>query len=400
MSNVIVSPNMSLPVPVPGVDPGPDYANNLNSSLNIVDGHNHTPGSGVLITPLGLNINTNLNFQNNDPTNVAGVDFSAPALSTVPTRLYTAPQSGGGVTDLFYNDGAGNTIPITKAGAVNVSAASIPGESYSGGTFTWKQGASSATPANFDIGLVTIRPDVSSTSYGVQLQPPAAIASQYSLVLPALPPAQQIMTLDNSGNITAPYTVDNSTITIASNVIGVPSQGITATQIANNTITTAQLAASVIALLVPSGVISAFGGTSAPTGYLICDGTSYLRSSYPTLFSAIGTAYGTADVTHFNVPDLRGQFLRGVSGVSANDPDKTSRIPSGFGGNSGNNVGSLQYYQIQSHSHTGKGLSGAGSAWLPGDSTGSNDPSTNATQSTGGSETRPLNIYVNYIIKI
>lgn len=60
--------------------------------------------------------------------------------------------------------------------------------------------------------------------------------------------------------------------------------------------------------LVPAGVILMWGGTSAPSGYVLCDGTSYLRTTYPALFLAIGTTFGSADGTHFTVPDLRGRF--------------------------------------------------------------------------------------------
>jgi len=62
----------------------------------------------------------------------------------------------------------------------------------------------------------------------------------------------------------------------------------------------------------PSGTISDFAGASAPTGYLLCDGASVLRASYPNLFSAIGTTWGSADGTHFNVPDLRGRTVIGA----------------------------------------------------------------------------------------
>ncbi len=75
---------------------------------------------------------------------------------------------------------------------------------------------------------------------------------------------------------------------------------------------------SVIASGVPSGTVLPFMGSgSAPTGYLLCDGASYLRASYPDLFTAIGVLYGSADSTHFNVPDLAGKYLQGYeSGVS------------------------------------------------------------------------------------
>lgn len=64
--------------------------------------------------------------------------------------------------------------------------------------------------------------------------------------------------------------------------------------------------------LVPPGVMLPYGGAAAPTGWLLCDGSSYLRATYAGLFAAIGTAYGAADGTHFNVPDLRGRAPYGL----------------------------------------------------------------------------------------
>jgi microcystin-dependent protein len=69
---------------------------------------------------------------------------------------------------------------------------------------------------------------------------------------------------------------------------------------------------------VPAGVVSAFAGAAAPTGYLMCDGASYLRATYADLFTALGGAsspYGLPDGTHFNVPDLRDRAPVGVSGT-------------------------------------------------------------------------------------
>lgn len=402
MADTISSPNMNLPVPVPGVDPGPDYANNLNQCLNTIDGHTHAPGSGVQVTPLGLNINTNLPFQNHDATGISGVTFSAPASSALLTRLYTAMQSGGGIIDLFFNDAAGNVIPLTKGGIVNSVASSIPGESYAGGTFTWVQGAGSTTPANFDIGSVTIRPNVAMTTFGVVLSPPAAIASQYTLALPPLPSSQKIMTLDDSGNITAPYVVDNSTIVISSNVIQVPAGGITLTQ----------LATPVQQSLNPPGVILPYGGTSAPSGYLLCDSASYLRSTYPALFAVIGEAFGAADSTHFNVPGPQGLFLRGTDNGTGNDPDTLTRTASNPGGNTGDNVGSIQGFATQNHQHAQTGYVNVGPPAVSGMARASNFVGNDLLNSgiltatmaaTGGiqtsTETRPINLYVNYIIK-
>lgn len=62
-----------------------------------------------------------------------------------------------------------------------------------------------------------------------------------------------------------------------------------------------------------TGVVKAFAGTAAPTGYLFCDGSAVSRSTFATLFSVIGTTYGTGDgSTTFNLPDLRGRVVMGV----------------------------------------------------------------------------------------
>jgi len=61
------------------------------------------------------------------------------------------------------------------------------------------------------------------------------------------------------------------------------------------------------------GEIVTFAGPSNPsTNFLPCDGASYLRSDYPDLFAVIGIAYGAADGTHFNVPDLQSRIPVGV----------------------------------------------------------------------------------------
>lgn len=57
---------------------------------------------------------------------------------------------------------------------------------------------------------------------------------------------------------------------------------------------------------VPIGAIFPFGGSTAPSGYLMCDGSAVSRSDYSALFAVIGTSFGSGDgSTTFNVPDLR-----------------------------------------------------------------------------------------------
>jgi microcystin-dependent protein len=81
--------------------------------------------------------------------------------------------------------------------------------------------------------------------------------------------------------------------------------------IEDGTITQAMLAVALQQALLPAGVVLPFGGAAAPSGFLLCNGASLLRADFPALFAAIGTAFGAADGTHFNVPDMRQRFARG-----------------------------------------------------------------------------------------
>jgi len=64
----------------------------------------------------------------------------------------------------------------------------------------------------------------------------------------------------------------------------------------------------------PSGAIMQFAGTVVPADWLLCNGASVLRSAYKDLFAAIGTAYGSADANHFNLPNLADKFPIGTGG--------------------------------------------------------------------------------------
>jgi microcystin-dependent protein len=64
-----------------------------------------------------------------------------------------------------------------------------------------------------------------------------------------------------------------------------------------------------------AGMITPFAGDAAavPSGWLVCDGSSQLRSAYAALFAVIGVIYGSVDGTHFNLPNLVARFPRGVA---------------------------------------------------------------------------------------
>lgn len=194
-----------------------------------------------------------------------------------------------------------------------------------------------------------------------------------------------------------------------------------------------------------SSMIVAFPVESAPSGWLPCNGAAVSRTTYPTLFARIGTAFGSGDgSTTFNVPDLRGEFIRGWDDGRGIDSGRTFGSPQSDGIKSHSHTGSTN--STGSHSHTGStnfaGSHSHGSIralWSGNDggypSTGSNNLRTGAasqevgglnsfsqpaagshshtfttsgagshshtftTSSTGGSETRPRNIAMMYCIK-
>ena len=169
------------------------------------------------------------------------------------------------------------------------------------------------------------------------------------------------------------------------------------------------------------GMIIPFAGPAnkIPKGWLPCDGKAYSRSEYANLWQAIGISWGSGDGTKtFNVPDLRGMFLRGVSDNSGSDPDasKRGRLKENDGGNVGNNVGSYQEDAIRNitgyfsggHNYTTLKNNNDGAFYAEsakfsgpnGTSTGNAKIGFDANRVVPtGSDNRPKNVYVNYIIK-
>lgn len=117
-------------------------------------------------------------------------------------------------------------------------------------------------------------------------------------------------------------------------VLAVLNGGIDEDNLADNAVILSKLSSAVQGALVPTGAYFPYAGSAAPTGFLLCDGSSLLRSSYADLFAVIGTSFGAADGTHFNVPDLRGRVpvgLDNMGGTAANRIQKSSTITTSNG---------------------------------------------------------------------
>ena len=150
----------------------------------------------------------------------------------------------------------------------------------------------------------------------------------------------------------------------------------------------------------PVGTIQAYGGATAPTGWMLCQGQAISRTTYAELFAVIGTSFGTGDgSTTFNIPDLRGEFLRGAG--------TNSHSGQGDGGSVGTHQDATLhvYNRVQSDGINiigSKGQAALGMDKFIGQSAVSQyiGNTSTASSSTGDYYTsRPTNTSVNYIIK-
>ncbi len=145
-----------------------------------------------------------------------------------------------------------------------------------------------------------------------------------------------------------------------------------------------EITANSNAFFIPAGSIMDYGGTSAPSGWLLCYGQAVSRTTYADLFTAISTTYGVGDgSTTFTLPDCRGRVTAGkddMGGASAN------RLTDQSGGLNGDTLGdtggtethTLSVAELAAHGHpyrtsTDSGASGA---------TGGFVVSTSATETT------------------
>ena len=185
---------------------------------------------------------------------------------------------------------------------------------------------------------------------------------------------------------------------------------------------------------VPTGAVFCMAVASAPSGYLECDGAAVSRTTYAALFGVIGTQYNTGGETssEFRLPDLRGEFVRGFDNGRNIDSDRVS---------ANDGIGSSQTSQNKQHNHTANSsVTDPGHRHLP-ENYSANSQQTNGhglaindriignygggsgqglgpignrhfmettttgitvsttTQNDGGSEARPRNVALMYVIR-
>jgi hypothetical protein len=161
-----------------------------------------------------------------------------------------------------------------------------------------------------------------------------------------------------------------------------------------------------------TGAIVAWPTATAPTGWLECDGAAVSRTTYSALFAIIAETYGDGDAsTTFNLPDLRGEFIRGFDNGAGNDPDAASRTDRGDA-TTGDNVGTKQDFAVENatgrlgkvigDSNTVDGVFAAvsaGTGYGTGGGTLEHVDMDLSTQLQTSTETRPRNVAMMWIIK-
>lgn len=287
------SPNMNLPVPVVGQEVGPQWAIDINSCFSLLDSHNHTSGSGVQITPSAVDINSDLLFNGNNATLLRTARFQ-PQLTVPALASDVGCLSVTGV-DLWYNDVNGNQIRITQSGSIVGTAGSITGlvspasASYNAisAKFVWQANVNVA--ADMDFASAIMRKTGVVSSPALTLQVPSSMGSDFTLVLPTLPVSQKIMTLDASGNMAAPYVVDNSSIEISTNTIQIKDDGVTTPKIINAAVTASKLAALNLVASTTSGAFSTNSTSFVPVTNL---SNTITNTARPVVVQLVGRPGG------------------------------------------------------------------------------------------------------------
>lgn len=220
-SEVVVSPNMNLPVPVVNTTPGPAWANNINSCMSAIDMHDHTPGKGVPISSQAISINSSLPLNNNALTQVKDVAFTSQSSIATNQALYVEAP------DLFYNDGNGNIIRITQSGSVAGASGTITGlpsgtasASYqsAGGTFQFQ--SSTSTPANGSFASLIIAPQTASPN-GITIKSPNPLSASYNFTLPtAVPATNGILQMGTTGSLSVGPTAPTNPSPVTMNSSG------------------------------------------------------------------------------------------------------------------------------------------------------------------------------------
>ena len=113
---------VALQKPGVGTTAGPQWASDINNSIDAVDGHDHSTNKGIRITPAAININSTLEFNQNSASELKNLIFDSSV--TASSTSYSIYQASG---NLYWRNGSGTAVQVTTGSSVNAGAGSISG---------------------------------------------------------------------------------------------------------------------------------------------------------------------------------------------------------------------------------------------------------------------------------
>ena len=253
-------------------DTGANVRSDINSNMAAIYSLNASSSEPIAANSVARMIwadesNNELKIRNG--TNTSFITIGSLNETNLGLAKVASPAFTGNVT---VPAGTVSSLPISFTGDTNTGFFKNSADDFSivtGGT----------RRANVDTNGITIRDrkalrlrDTSNSNF-VAIQAPSNVASDITLTLPSSDgDANDVLQSDGSGN----------------------------------------LSFTALPQAVPTGSVHMMATTTAPSGYLKCDGSAVSRTTYSALFTIIGTTWGAGDGSStFNTPDLRGEFVRG-----------------------------------------------------------------------------------------
>jgi len=344
------TPNMGLVVPDVGTS-GPTYAAQINTAMDVIDAHDHTPGKGSRIPPSGLNINADLPFNGNDAVSLRSTRYVAnlAVLSTSDDRNCVSSVNG----NLYWNNSNGIAVQITAGNGLNFASLGTIGGDYGAAgvtasavytnslqTYSWLQAAN--TYAKIGMGDLSLYSTTASTQ-AVTLKANALTAA-YDFIFPVSAPAANTfmrMALGGQGTFIAVNGTANQ-ITVTQNAADM-------TLSIPNAVTFPGTASTVGGLFgagaVPIGAILAIGDAGAwalPASGAIKDGYALCNGQAKPAGSAAGLAA--------NLPNLTDdRFLHGstaIGGTGGSTSKTTTGIAASFDKNVMNTNQNAHFHKL------------------------------------------------------